>query len=412
MNSNGYRRVVVTGMGIVSSLGCNLDEVGQSLQQVRSGIGFSPQAREAGLRSQVCGQIDLDLERLIDRKLRRFMCPASAYAYLAMKEAIERAALPDHCLTADSTGLVMGTGGASTVELLDAIDTHRERGLRRVGPYRVPRTMGSAINASLATAYGIRGINYGITSACATSAHCIGHAGQLIASGQQDVVFAGGGEDIHWTLSLLFDAMGALSSRYNETPERASRTYDRERDGFVISGGGGVLVLEALDHAQARGAPIVAELVGFGATSDGADMVAPSGEGAIRCMRQAQSNLRGPIDYINTHGTSTPAGDITELEAIREVFGPDMPPLSSTKPLSGHALGAAGVHEAIYSLLMLQQNFVTPSANIDQLDPAAEGYPIVRDAPLQHSIDRVMSNSFGFGGTNASLVFQRFGKAV
>ncbi|GAA3563873.1 MULTISPECIES: beta-ketoacyl-ACP synthase I [Marinobacter] len=401
------RRVVVTGMGIVSSLGRNLAEVEDALRQVRSGIGFSEQARDAGLRSQVCGQIDLEPADHIDRKLMRFMCPASAYSYLAMREALTQSGLGDQHLHADSTGIVMGTGGASTVELTDAVDTHRDRGLRRVGPYRVPRTMGSTINANLATAFGIRGVNYGITSACATSAHCIGHARDLIAWGRQDVMFAGGGEDIHWTLSLLFDAMGALSSRYNDQASRASRTYDRHRDGFVISGGAGVLALEALEHAEARGATILAELVGFGATSDGADMVAPSGEGAERCMRQALANVEGDIDYINSHGTSTPAGDITELAAIRSVFGERMPPISSTKPLSGHALGAAGVHEAIYSLLMLQHGFLTPSAHIDELDPAAEGYPILRQPVTDAPLRRVMSNSFGFGGTNGTLVFER-----
>ena len=399
------RRVVVTGMGIVSSLGVNQREVTRSLLESRSGIGFSEEAREAGLRSQVCGQIKLDLEELIDRKILRFMCPASAYSYLAMREAVEQAGLSDSEIRADSTGVIMGSGGASTMELMDAIDTQREKGIRRVGPYRVPRTMGSAINASIATAFGIRGVNYGITSACATSAHCIGHAADLIAWGRQDLMFAGGGEDIHWTLSLLFDAMGALSTRYNETPEQASRTYDRDRDGFVISGGGGVLVLEALEHAQARGAPILAEVVGFGATSDGAGMVAPSGEGAERCMAQALEGLSGPISYINTHGTSTPAGDIIELEAMAKVFGDKLPPFSSTKPLCGHALGAAGVHEAIYSLLMQQNRFIAPSANIGNLDPKAEGYPLVRALRENIDLPLVMSNSFGFGGTNASLVF-------
>ncbi|WP_165856868.1 beta-ketoacyl-ACP synthase I [Marinobacter sp. JSM 1782161] len=402
------RRVVVTGMGIVSSLGRNREQVLDSLKSVTPGIGFSEQARDAGLRSQVCGQIDLDLAEEIDRRHLRFMCPAAGYTYLAMAEAIEQAQLSPAAIQDEKTGVVMGTGGASTVELMSAIDTHRDRGLRRVGPYRVPRTMGSSINASLATAFGITGVNYGITSACATSAHCIGHARDLIAMGCQDVMFAGGGEDIHWSLSLLFDAMGALSTRYNDTPGRASRTYDAERDGFVISGGGGVLVLEALEHAEARGATILGEVVGFGATSDGADMVAPSGKGAVRCMRQALAGIDEPVAYINTHGTSTPAGDITELEAIREVFGEDMPMLGATKPLSGHALGAAGVHEAIYSLLMQQQDFVTPSANIETLDPRAEGYPLVREAVADRELPLVMSNSFGFGGTNASLVFRRW----
>ncbi|MDY6841069.1 MAG: beta-ketoacyl-ACP synthase I [Pseudomonadota bacterium] len=401
------RRVVITGMGIVSSLGTNQKEVTQSLKDSRSGIGFSEEARDRGLRSHICGQINLNLPELIDRKLWRFMCPASGYTYLAMLEAIEQSGLTDKHIKADTTGIIFGQGGASTVELLDAIDTHRDRGIRRVGPYRVPRTMGSAINASLATGFGIRGVNYGITSACATSAHSIGQAADLIALGRQDVMFAGGGEDIHWTLSLLFDAMGALSTKYNDTPELASRTYDANRDGFVISGGGGVLALEALEHAEARGANILAEIVGFGATSDGADMVAPSGEGAVRCMKQAMKNLDGEISYVNTHGTSTPAGDVTELKALKETFGDKIPPLSSTKPLCGHALGAAGVHEAIYSLLMIREGFIAPSANIQTLDDDAEGYPIVRERMDNQNLDLVMSNSFGFGGTNATLVFKK-----
>ncbi|OEY65536.1 beta-ketoacyl-ACP synthase I [Marinobacter sp. X15-166B] len=400
------RRVVITGMGIVSSLGTNKEEVTQSLRDSKPGIGFSQEAADAGLRSHVCGQIDLNLPELIDRKLWRFMCPASGYTYLAMKEAIEQAGLTDEQIRANSTGVIMGTGGASTIELMDSIDTHREKGIRRVGPYRVPRTMGSAINASMATAFGITGVNYGITSACATSAHCIGHAADLIAWGRQDVMFAGGGEDIHWSLSLLFDAMGALSTKYNDTPETASRTYDANRDGFVISGGGGVVVLEELEHAKARGANIIAELVGFGANSDGADMVAPSGEGAVRCMQQAMAGVDGEISYINTHGTSTPAGDITELEAIRKTFGDKMPPVGSTKPLSGHALGAAGVHEAIYSLLMQQNRFIAASANIQDLDPKATDFPIVRERQDDVDLPLIMSNSFGFGGTNGTLIFK------
>ncbi|KXJ44903.1 MULTISPECIES: beta-ketoacyl-ACP synthase I [Marinobacter] len=401
------RRVVITGMGIVSSLGTNKDEVTRSLRDSIPGIGFSQEAKDNGLRSHVCGQIDLNLPELIDRKLMRFMCPASGYTYLAMKEAIEQAGLTEEHIRANSTGVITGAGGASTVELMDAIDTHREKGIRRVGPYRVPRTMGSAINASLATAFGITGINYGITSACATSAHSIGHAADMIALGRQDVMFAGGGEDIHWTLSLMFDAMGALSTKYNDTPGKASRTYDRDRDGFVISGGGGILVLEALEHAEARGANILAELVGFGSTSDGADMVAPSGEGAIRCMQQAMKNVDGEISYVNTHGTSTPAGDVTELKALKETFGDKIPPLSSTKPLCGHALGAAGVHEAIYSLIMQRGNFIAPSANIENLDEGAEGYPIVRERQDNVDLPLVMSNSFGFGGTNGTLIFKK-----
>lgn len=401
------RRVVITGMGIVSSLGTNQKEVTRSLRESIPGIGFSEEARDNGLRSHVCGQINLNLPELIDRKLLRFMCPAAGYTYLAACEAIEQAGLTNEHLTANSTGAVFGTGGASTVELLDAIDTHRAKGIRRVGPYRVPRTMGSSINATIATAFGITGINYGITSACATSAHAIGHAADQIALGRQDVMLAGGGEDIHWTLSLMFDAMGALSTKYNDTPGKASRTYDKDRDGFVISGGGGTLVLEALEHAEARGATILAELVGFGATSDGADMVAPSGEGAIRCMQQAMKNLDGEISYINTHGTSTPAGDVTELTALKKTFGDKIPPLSSTKPLCGHALGAAGVHEAIYSMIMQREGFIAPSANIENLDEGAEGYPIVRERMDNQNLDLVMSNSFGFGGTNATLVFKK-----
>lgn len=402
------RRVVITGMGIVSSLGTNQKEVTRSLKESLPGIGFSEEARDNGLRSHVCGQINLDLPALINRKLLRFMCPAAAYTYLAACEAIEQAGLSEEHLTANSTGAVFGTGGASTVELMDAIDTHREKGIRKVGPYRVPRTMGSSINATISTAFGITGINYGITSACATSAHAIGHAADQIALGRQDVMLAGGGEDIHWTLSLMFDAMGALSTKYNDTPEVASRTYDKDRDGFVISGGGGTVVLEALEHAEARGANIIAELVGFGATSDGADMVAPSGEGAVRCMQQAMKNLDGEISYINTHGTSTPAGDVTELSALKKTFGDKIPPLSSTKPLCGHALGAAGVHEAIYSMIMQKEGFIAPSANIQNLDEGAEGYPIVRERMDNQNLDLVMSNSFGFGGTNATLVFKKF----
>jgi 3-oxoacyl-[acyl-carrier-protein] synthase-1 len=401
------RRVVVTGMGIVSSLGTNQKEVAQSLRESRSGIAFSEEARNNGLRSHVAGKIDLNLSEMIDRKIWRFMSPAAGYCYLSAKEAIEQAGLTDEQIRANSTGAVFGTGGASTVELLDAIDTHRDKGIRRVGPYRVPRTMGSAINASITTAFGITGINYGITSACATSAHCIGHAADQIALGRQEVMLAGGGEDIHWTLSLMFDAMGALSTKYNDTPELASRTYDADRDGFVISGGGGALVLESLEHAEARGATILAELVGFGATSDGADMVAPSGEGAVRCMKQAMAQAGGEIKYINTHGTSTPAGDITELKALKDTFGDKIPPLSSTKPLCGHALGAAGVHEAIYTLIMQREGFIAPSANIQNLDEGAEGYPIVRERQDNQNLDLVMSNSFGFGGTNATLIFKK-----
>jgi len=400
------RRVVVTGLGIVSSLGVGIEAVDKALRQGRSGLVFSDEARDAGLRSQVCGAIDVDLDGLIERRLRRFMCPAAGYAWLAMGEAIASAGLDERRVKSERTGLVAGTGGNSSVELLDAVDTHRARGIRRVGPFRVPRTMSSSINACLSTAYGIRGVNYGITSACATSAHAIGHAADLIAHSRQDIMFAGGGEDVHWSLSLLFDAMGALSTRYNATPKRASRTYDADRDGFVISGGAGIVVLEPLNLARARGAPIIAEVAGFGATSDGADMVQPSGEGAVRCMRQALAGIDEPVAYINTHGTSTPAGDIVELQALAEVFGQDVPPLSSTKPLTGHALGAAGVHEAIYCLLMQRGRFIAPSANIENLDQHAEGFPIVRVRHDEVDLPIVMSNSFGFGGTNASLVFR------
>ena len=402
------RRVVITGMGIVSSLGTDIKAVTKSLREVKSGIGFSEEARDNGLRSQICGQINLNLPELIDRKLWRFMCPASGYAYLSTVEALAQSGLTNEQIRAHTTGAIFGTGGASTVELMDAIDTHRAKGIRRVGPYRVPRTMGSSINASIATAFGITGVNYGVTSACATSTHAVGHAADLIAMVRQDVMLAGGGDDIHWSLSMLFDAMGALSTKYNDTPEKASRTYDANRDGFVISGGGGTLVLEALEHAQARGANILAEVVGFGATSDGADMVAPSGEGAVRCMQQAMKDIDGEISYINTHGTSTPAGDITELKAIKQTFGDRIPALSSTKALSGHALGAAGVHEAIYSLIMQRENFICPSANIENLDEGAEGYPVVRDVRENQNLEYVMSNSFGFGGTNGSLVFKKF----
>jgi 3-oxoacyl-[acyl-carrier-protein] synthase-1 len=395
-------------MGFVSSLGTDIKAVTKSLREVKSGIGFSEEARDNGLRSQICGQINLNLPELIDRKLWRFMCPASGYAYLSTVEALAQSGLTNEQIRAHTTGAIFGTGGASTVELMDAIDTHRAKGIRRVGPYRVPRTMGSSINASIATAFGITGVNYGVTSACATSTHAVGHAADLIAMGRQDVMLAGGGDDIHWSLSMLFDAMGALSTKYNDTPEKASRTYDANRDGFVISGGGGTLVLEALEHAQARGANILAEVVGFGATSDGADMVAPSGEGAVRCMQQAMKDIDGEISYINTHGTSTPAGDITELKAIKQTFGDRIPALSSTKALSGHALGAAGVHEAIYSLIMQRENFICPSANIENLDEGAEGYPVVRDVRENQNLEYVMSNSFGFGGTNGSLVFKKF----
>ena len=400
------RRVVVTGLGIVSSLGNNAAEVEQSLRATRSGLKFNPRYAELGMRSQVSGRPDLDLESAVDRRTLRFMGDAAAYAYLAMKQAIEQSGLSAEQVSHPRTGLVAGSGGASSFNQVWAADTLRAKGIKRVGPFMVTRTMGSTVSACLATPFGIKGVNYSITSACATSAHCIGHAAQLIAWGQQDVVFAGGGEEESWELSLLFDAMGAMSSGRNDQAERAARAFDVGRDGFVIAGGGGMLVLESLEHAQARGAHILAELVGFGATSDGQDMVAPSGEGAVRCMQQALATVRTPVDYINAHGTSTPVGDLAELGAVRAVFGAEVPAISSTKSLSGHSLGAAGVQEAIYCLLMMQGGFLAASAHIEQLDPAAEGLPILREVQ-QRPVNTAMSNSFGFGGTNATLVFSR-----
>jgi 3-oxoacyl-[acyl-carrier-protein] synthase-1 len=404
------RRVVVTGQGIVSSLGNNLAEVDESLRAARSGLRFNPQYAERGLRSQVSGRPALDLEAAVDRRTLRFMGDAAAYAFLSLQQAIAQSGLQPNEVSNPRTGLVAGSGGASSLNQVWAADTLRAKGIKRVGPMMVTRTMGSTVSACLATPFAIKGVNYSITSACATSAHCIGHAAQLIAWGQQDVVFAGGGEEESWELSMLFDAMGAMSSARNDDPERAARAFDAGRDGFVIAGGGGMLVLEALEHAQARGATILAELVGFGATSDGHDMVAPSGEGAVRCMRQALSTVRTPVDYINAHGTSTPVGDVAELGAVREVFGAlaqPLPMISSTKSISGHSLGAAGAQEAIYSLLMLQGGYATASANIDQLDPAAEGLRVLRERH-DGALHTVMSNSFGFGGTNATLVFSRF----
>ena len=402
------KRVVVTGMGIVSSIGNNCREVEAALRAGQSGITSSDEYRELGFRSQVHGSIDIDLQSMIDRKLKRFMGDSAAYNYVAMCEAVEDSGLAESDVSNPRTGLVVGSGGGSPQNIVAAADLLREKGVKRVGPYMVTRTMSSTNSACLSTAFAIKGVSYSISSACSTSAHCIGHGMELIQMGKQDVVFAGGGEELHWTTSVLFDAMGAMSSKYNETPQSASRTYDVNRDGFVISGGGGVLVLEALDHALDRGAPILAELVGYGASSDGFDMVQPSGEGAIRCMQQALEGVSGPIDYINTHGTSTPVGDILELEALRTVFGTDVPALSATKSLTGHALGAAGVNEAIYSLIMLGGHFMSASANIQDLDPKALGYPIVRTTTDAPDLNTVMSNSFGFGGTNATLVFQRF----
>lgn len=403
------RRVVVTGMGIVSSLGNNKTEVLDSLYHGRSGITYQQEYAKHGLRSQVAGSIKLNVQERIDRKLLRFMAKGHAYAWLAMQEAIEDAGLPPALVSNIRTGLIVGAGGASHESILEGIDTLRSAGLRRVGPYMVTKAMASGVSACLATGAKIKGINYAISSACATSAHCIGAGVEQIQMGKQDIVFAGGAEEEHWTLSFMFDAMGALSTKYNETPSIASRPYDANRDGFVISGGSGILVLEEYAHAKARGAKIYAEIVGYGATSDGYDMVAPSGEGAVRCMRMALEGVDGPVDYLNTHGTSTPVGDIKELEAIREVFADKIPYVSSTKSLSGHALGAAGVNEAIYTLLMMEHNFIAASANIEQLDPAAEGYNIVRCRIDHANIETAMSNSFGFGGTNATLVFFRKG---
>jgi 3-oxoacyl-[acyl-carrier-protein] synthase-1 len=402
------RRVVITGLGVVSSLGNNKQEVTNSLREGKSGIEYIPEYKELGFRSHVAGTVNIDTEALIDRKLRRFMGDSAAFNYIAMQEAIEDSGLAEDMISNVRTGLIAGSGGASTKNVSLAIDTLREKGLRRVGPYMVPRTMSSTNSACLATPFKILGVNYSISSACSTSAHCIGNGYELIQFGKQDIVFAGGGEELHWTLTLMFDAMGALSSKYNETPATASRAYDVTRDGFVIAGGGGMLVLEELEHAQARGAKIHAEVVGYGATSDGYDMVQPSGEGAVRCMQQAMSSVAEPVDYINAHGTSTPVGDMRELEAVRKVFGDNIPKINSTKSLSGHSLGAAGVHEAVYSLLMMQGNFLSASANITELDPAGEGFPIIRERIDNAGTNIMMSNSFGFGGTNATLIFKRW----
>jgi 3-oxoacyl-[acyl-carrier-protein] synthase I len=402
------RRVVVTGLGIVSCLGNDRQAVLEALKEGRSGIRFKEEYAERGFRSQVAGSVDIDLDALIDRKLRRFMGDAAAYAYVSMAQAIEDSGLTPEMVSSERTGLIAGSGGASSANQVEAADIMREKGLRRVGPYRVTRTMGSTVSACLATPFKIKGINYSISSACATSAHCIGNAMEQIQMGKQDVVFAGGGEEEHWTLSCLFDAMGALSTQYNETPDKASRPYDQARDGFVIAGGGGMLVLEELEHARARGAKIYAEVVGYGATSDGHDMVAPSGDGAVRCMRQAMATVDGKIDYINTHGTSTPVGDVAELKAVREVFGNTTPAMSSTKSLTGHSLGATGVQEAIYSLLMMENDFIAASANVETLDEQADGFDIVTQRRDGVKIERVLSNSFGFGGTNACLVLEKF----
>ena len=402
------RRAVITGLGIVSPLGNDKASVIASLREKKSGIKLQHSYVEMGLRSHIAGSIDLDIEARIDRKMRRFMGDAAAFAYVSMADAIEDSGLESDDVSNVRTGIVAGSGGASSLNLTEAADILREKGLKRVGPYRVTRTMSSTVSACLATPFSIKGVNYSITSACSTSAHCIGHAVELIQLGKQDVVFAGGGEEEHWTMTSLFDAMGALSSKYNDTPERASRAYDADRDGFVIAGGGGIVVVEELEHALSRGAKIYAEAVGYGATSDGHDLVAPSGEGGRRAMELALSTINGKVDYINAHGTSTPAGDISELDAISVVFGDEVPRISSTKSLSGHSLGSAGVHESIYSLLMMEEDFICGSDNIENIDPGVGERPVVEETTEKAGLNIVMSNSFGFGGTNAVLAYQRY----
>jgi 3-oxoacyl-[acyl-carrier-protein] synthase-1 len=405
------RRVVVTGMGIISPIGNSVDEVTASLRDAKSGITASETYKMMGFRSQVEGSLKIDLDAVVDRRARRFMGDGAAYCWLSMDQAIKDAGLETGDVSNERTGLIVGSGGPSTRAIVAAADAARDpaKGVRRIGPFAVPKAMSSTCSANLSTWFKTKGVNYSIASACSTSANCIGNAAEMIQWGKQDIMFAGGGEELDWTLSELFDAMGAMSAKYNATPEKASRAYDKNRDGFVIAGGGGILVLEELEHAKARGAKIHAELVGYGATADGADMVAPSGEGAVRCMRMAIEKIRAPIDYINPHATSTPVGDIPEINAIREVFGANMPPVSATKSLTGHSQGAAGVHEAIYTLLMMQHGFICESANIEELDPAVEGANIVRKRIDNANITTALSNSFGFGGTNATLVFQRLG---
>jgi len=403
------KRVVVTGMGIVSSIGNNAQEVVASLREARSGITAAEDYAKLGFRSQVHGSLKIDLETAVDRRARRFMGDGAAYAWLAMNQAIQDAGLEEKDISNPRTGLIVGSGGPSTKAIVAAADTTRASGPKRVGPFAVPKAMSSTCSANLSTWFKTKGVNYSISSACSTSANCIGNAAEMIQWGKQDMMFAGGAEELDWSLSVLFDAMGAMSSKYNATPEKASRAYDKNRDGFVISGGGGIVILEELEHAKARGAKIYAELVGYGATADGADMVAPSGEGAVRCMKMALENVKAPVDYINPHATSTPVGDIPEIDAIREVFGArNMPPISATKSLTGHSQGAAGVHEAIYTLLMMRHGFIAESANIEEIDPAVADAPIVRSRIDNARIDVAMSNSFGFGGTNAVLVFQRY----
>lgn len=401
------RRVVITGLGIVSSLGNDKASVSESLRLGKSGIRFNPVYAEMGFRSQVSGRPDIDLDALIDRKDKRFMGDAAAYAAVAMQQAIADAGLPPELVSQPRTGVIAGSGGASSINQVDAADIARSKGVKRIGPYMVPRTMSSTISACLSTTFKIKGVNYSIASACATSAHCIGNAMEQIQLGKQDIVFAGGGEEESWAQSCLFDAMGAMSSKYNDTPEKASRAYDADRDGFVIAGGAGIVVLEEYEHAVRRGARIYAEVVGYGATSDGHDMVAPSGEGAMRCMQQALTTVDTPVDYINAHGTSTPVGDVAELRAVRDTFGANSPRISSTKSLSGHSLGAAGVQEAIYCLLMMEGDFIAGSINVDTLEPAAEGMNVVQKTIEGAGLKTVMSNSFGFGGTNASLVMRK-----
>lgn len=402
------KRVVITGMGIVSSIGNSIDEVCESLFHAKSGIDKAPDQIEMGFRSQVQGMPDIDVESLVDRRAMRFHGRGTAWNHVAMDQAIAQAGLSDEQVSNPRTGIIMGSGGPSTRVIVDAAATTREKGPKRVGPFAVPKAMSSTASATLATFFKIKGVNYSISSACATSNHCIGNAYETIQVGKQDVIFAGGCEDLDWTMSVLFDAMGAMSSKYNDTPSRASRTYDKDRDGFVIAGGAGVLVMESLEHAQARGAHIIAEIVGYGATSDGHDMVAPSGEGAMRCMQMAIEGLDAPVDYINPHGTSTPVGDKAEIDAIRNVFGDKAPPISSTKSLTGHSLGATGVQESIYSLIMMQNNFICESAHIDEIDPEFADMPIVRKRIDDAKLNTVLTNSFGFGGTNATLVFKRF----
>lgn len=402
------KRVVISGIGIVSCLGNDKSAVLESLQQGRSGIKFQQEYADIGMRSHVAGSVDINIDDFIDRKVKRFMGDAAAFAYISMQQAIDDAKLDQSLVSNIRAGIIMGSGGASSANQVAAADIMREKGIRRVGPYMVPRTMASTVSACLATPFQIKGVNYSISSACATSTHCIGNAYELIQIGKQDIVFAGGGEEEHWTLSMLFDGMGALSTKYNETPEKASRTYDANRDGFVIAGGGATVVVEELEHALKRGAPIYAEIVGYGATSDGVDMVAPSGEGAVRCMQMGMQGIEENLDYINSHGTSTPVGDTKELQAIKETFGDNIPPISSSKSLAGHSLGASGAQEAIYTMLMMQNDFIQASANIETLDENATDMPIVTERQDNVNINLAMSNNFGFGGTNACLVMKKF----